>query len=184
MIGFTRFLTGSAVLFSGVATWHVPAMAGLDLENQTQIPIGALDLDRDGRIMREEATKYLFYYFDHDGNEVLTKGEYHRERPLEVLPYEGEAISFIDLDGDGEDDGVETYTDKQAFMAAIVIGDEYDPTDEGIEAYHVLDIYYGRLDSDKSKAIELKEWQRHFTKHAAKKPNMPPKSADHRRYAQ
>ena len=56
------------------------ANAGLDLENQTEIHIPNLDLDNNGRILRTEVAKYMFFYFDRDGNEVLTKGEYHKNR--------------------------------------------------------------------------------------------------------
>ncbi len=164
----------TAVAFPFSAAW-----AGLDLENQREIHIGALDLDRDGRISRKEAAEYMFFYFDHDGNEVLTKGEYHRKRKVSVVPYEGDEITVIDLDNDGQDDGVSYTTDT--FLEEVMVGD-YDPEDDGIKAYTFMDIYFLRLDSDKSRSIELDEWQKAYEKHAVIKPNMSPKAAKQDRY--
>ncbi len=171
-------LTAVIALFVFIS---MPAQAGLDLENQTEINIPALDLDNDGRIMREEAAKYLFFYLDHDGNEVLTKGEYHRERPITVLPYEAESVNFIDLNNDKQnDEGVYT---TETFLQMVYVG-EYDPSDEGIKAYNMMDLNFLRMDRDKSKGVELDEWQKHYLKFAAKKPNIAPKAADNDFYAQ
>jgi len=160
-----------------------PVAAGLDLENQTEIHIPALDLDNDGRIQRTEVAEYLFFYFDRDGNEVLTKGEYHRERPITVLPYEAESVSFIDLDNDKQNDEI-VYTTETFLKAVMVNPEEYDPEAEGIKAYRLMDLYFSRFDRDKSNGVELDEWQKHYLKFAAKKPNLSPKAADNDFYAQ
>ncbi|MBP7722221.1 MAG: EF-hand domain-containing protein [Alphaproteobacteria bacterium] len=156
------------------------AAAGLDLENQTQIPIDALDLDADGRITRTEVAKYMFYYFDRDGNESVTKNEYHAERPIDVLPKQNPAITFIDLDNDGQDDGVEY--NKDSFLEAVMVG-EYAPGSTEIKALNVLDIYFLRADTDESRAIELSEWQKIYAKHSVKKGNAPPEAANQDHYA-
>ena len=169
--------------FWGVLFCPPFAWAGLDLENQQDIHIPALDLDNDGRILRTEVAEYLFFYFDHDGNEVLTKGEYHKERPLTVLPYEVESVPFIDIDNDKQhDEGV--YTTERFIRAVMVDEEAYDPEAEGLKAYRLMDLYFSRFDKDKSGAIELDEWQKYYRKFAAKKPNVAPKAADQDYYAQ
>lgn len=173
---FAIFLT----LFLLVAVISMPVRAGLDLENQEEIDIPRLDLDNDGRILRTEAAEYLFFYLDHDGNEVLTKGEYHRERPITVLPYEAEAVPFIDLDNDKRHD--EVVYETRTFLQTMYV-DEYD-AEEGIKAYDMMDIVFGRIDTDKSRGVELDEWQKHFLKFAKKKPNLAPKAANNDYYAQ
>lgn len=156
-----------------------PAMAGLDLENQTQVPIDALDLDVDGRITRTEVAKYMFYYFDRDGNESLTKGEYHANRPIDVLPKQNPAITFIDIDNDGKDDGVEY--GKDSFLEAVMVG-EYVPGSTEIKAMDIIDIYFLRADTDESRAVELSEWQKIYAKHGVKKENTPPEAANQDHY--
>ena len=61
--------------------------------------------------------------------------------------------------------------------------DEYD-AEEGIKAYDMMDIVFGRIDTDKSRGVELDEWQKHFLKFAKKKPNLAPKAANNDYYAQ
>lgn len=169
-----------AALVAGM--FYFPAAkAGLDLQNQTEIRIGDLDLDHDNRILRKEVAEYMFYYFDRDGNEVLTKGEYHAERAIAVVPYEGDAITIIDLDNDGQDDGVR-YT-QETFLQKAMIG-EYKPDAKGIKAYNFMDIYFLRLDTDESRAIEMSEWQKAYEKHAVSKPNHAPEAANNDHYAQ
>lgn len=165
-----------------VLTFPFPVQAGLDLENQQEIHIPDLDLDNDGRILRTEVAEYLFFYFDHDGNEVLTKGEYHRERPLTVLPYEAESVAFIDVDNDKQHD--EVVYDTESFLRAFMVNeDEYDAEAEGIKAYRLMDLYFSRFDKDKSGGIELDEWQKHYQKFAVKRPNQAPKAADNDYYS-
>jgi len=171
--------TITALALLALSLTFFPALAGLDLENQKEVPIGALDIDHDGRIQRVEAAKYMFFYFDRDGNEVLTKGEYHRKLDIELIPYEGEGINIIDLDGDGQDDQTE-YT-LETFLQTVMIGD-YDPEEKQIKAFEMMDIYFSRLDTDKSRAIELDEWQKHYLKYAVKKPNLSPKNANNDYY--
>ena len=158
-----------------------PSQAGLDLENQTKIYVPALDLDNDGRILRTEVAEYMFFFLDRDGNESLTKGEYHRERPITVLPYEAEGVSFIDIDNDKQHD--EVVYDTAGFLQAIYV-DEYDTDDGAIKAYDMMDIVFGRIDTDKSRAVELDEWQKHFQKFANKKPDQAPKAANNDYYGQ
>ncbi|MGB4107325.1 MAG: hypothetical protein WBK55_05970 [Alphaproteobacteria bacterium] len=165
---------------AGAFLCPLPATAGLDLENQTQVPIDALDLDTDGRITRTEVAKYMFYYFDRDGNESLTKGEYHTDRPIDVLPKQKPGITFIDLDNDGQDDGVEY--NKDSFLETVMVG-KYEPGSAEIKAMNVIDIYFLRADTDESRAIELSEWQKIYAKHAVKKENTPPEAANQDHYA-
>lgn len=164
---------------AGAFLCPLPATAGLDLENQTQIPIDALDLDADGRIIRTEVAAYMFYYFDRDGNESLTKNEYHAEHPIDVLPKQNSAITFIDLDNDSQDDGVEY--NKDSFLEAVMVG-EYAPGSPEIKALNVLDIYFLRADTDESRAIEMGEWQKIYAKHSVKKGNTPPEAANQDHY--
>lgn len=159
----------------------VPAHAGLDLENQEEIYVPDFDLDNDGRIIREEIAKYVFFYFDRDGNESLTKGEYHKRRPMTVLPYEADAAPFVDLDNDGEDDGV--IYDTESFVKAFMVdAEEYDPEADGIKAYELMDLYFLRIDTDKSRAVELDEWQKHYKKFANRRGNIAPKAFDQDSY--
>ena len=159
------------------------AHAGLDLENQTEIYIPDLDLDHDGRIHRTELAEYLFFYFDHDGNESLTKGEYRRERAFTLLPYEAEEIEFIDLDHDGKDDGL-TY-DMAAFLQTVMVDKEAAAIaieDGQFDAEHVIDLYFSRLDINKNRAIDMDEWQDEYAKHGVIKPKKRPKAANNNRY--
>ena len=159
--------------------FHVSA--GLDLENQVDIDMPTLDLNNDGRILREEVAEYMFFFLDRDGNESLTKGEYHRERPINVLPYESESVPFIDINGDKQHDDV--VYDTASFLQTIYV-DEYDTDDGAIKAYDMMDIVFGRIDTDKSRAVELDEWQKHFLKFAKKRGNLAPKAANNDYYAQ
>jgi hypothetical protein len=158
----------------------LPAQAGLDLENQTEIRIPAMDLDQNGRLTREEMATYMFYYFDHDGNETLSQGEYYARRPLTILPYDAAALDYVDLDNDGQDDAT-LYT-TETFLAKTMIGKPDSDEGPGIEAYEFMDLGFLRMDVDKSRYIELKEWAKHYQKFAVKKPNLPPKAADQDRY--
>jgi hypothetical protein len=163
----------------GLASLPGAARAGLDLSNQTEIPVAALDLDHDGRIHRHEMARYMFYYFDHDGNETLTNGEYGRKRPLALVPYEGTEVSIIDLDNDGQDDGV-AY-DTATFAARTVIG-EIDAAATEITAKIFLGTSFLKMDKDKSGGVELDEWLKAYEKHAVIQPNQPPKAADNDGY--
>jgi len=171
------------IIFLTAALLPAPARAGLDLANQTEIDIPALDLDGDGRIRREEAAEYLFYYFDRDGNETLTNGEYSADREISVLPYEASAAPFVDLDGDGKDDGA-VYT-TESFLAKTMTG-EYDPPAEGaaavVTAKKMTGMSFLKTDDDRSGAIEMTEWRKAWLLNAAVKPKQPPKAANQNRY--
>lgn len=173
---FILFLTATILL-------PAPARAGLDLANQTEIDIPALDIDGDGRIRREEAAEYLFYYFDRDGNETLTNGEYSADREISILPYETSAAPFVDLNGDGKDDGT-VYT-TESFLAAVMQG-EYDPPAEGaaavVTAKKMAGMSFLKTDDNGSGAIEMTEWQKSWLRNAAVKPKQPPKAANQNRY--
>ncbi len=156
------------------------AQAGLNLGNQETLYVPNLDLDNDGRILRTEVAEYMFFYFDRDGNESLTKGEYHRVRPFVLVEYDPLEAQFIDINNDGEDDGV--VYDTESFLAAVMLNEDY-LEEDGIKAYHMMDLYFSRFDTDKSRAIELDEWQKHFQKFANRKPNMAPKAANNDYYA-
>lgn len=175
---FTAVFTAAALAFSAV-----PVHAGLNLKNQTEVYIPDLDLDKDGRIQRAEMAKYMFYYFDRDGNESLTSGEMHADREFGVRPYEAAAVSFIDLDNDGADDGV--VYDTRSFLMAVM-ADEYEPEDDDegtIEASDFIDRSLLEADTDKSKAVELDEWLKAYDKHAAVRANRAPKAADQDGYS-
>lgn len=158
----------------------VPAQAGLDLKNQTEVYIPDFDLDKDGRIQRAEMAKYMFYYFDRDGNESLTNGEMHADREIGVKPYEAAAVTFIDLNNDGADDGV--VYDKASFLAAVMVED-YDPEEATIDASDFVGGSLLEVDTDKSKAAEIDEWQKAYEKHAVNRPNQAPSAAGQDGYA-
>jgi len=162
-----------------IVIMFTPAYAGLDLNNQKEISIDWLDINLDGRVTREEVGKYLFFYFDHDGNESLSRGEYRKAREMTFLPYDGDRITFVDIDHDGLNDG--TDLTAETFTQKAVVG-EYDP-DEGLIAKEILDEGYLKADSDRSKYIELDEWQKIYKKHAAKRGNLPPKAANEDSYS-
>lgn len=171
------------ILLLSATLFPASARAGLDLANQTEIDIPALDLDDDGRIRREEAAEYLFYYFDRDGNETLTNGEYGADREISLLPYEAAAAPFVDLDGDGKDDGA-VYT-TETFLAAVMQG-EYDPQAEGapavVTAKKMAGLSFLKADDNGSGAVEMTEWQKSWLRNAAVKPKQPPKAANQNRY--
>lgn len=166
-------------VLAGLILNSAPAQAGLDLENQEEIRLEWLDLDLNGRITRTEVGEYLFFYFDRDGNESLSRGEYSKEREITFIPYEGEGITFVDINHDGQHDGTDFTT--ETFLHSAMIG-EYDPEADGIEADEVLDKGYLKADSDRSKYIELDEWQKIYGKGAKIKANAAPKSANQDRY--
>ncbi len=171
--------TALAVFFAAFSLSSAPAQAGLDLQNQTEIKIGDLDLNHDHFIKREEVAEYMFYYFDHDGNESLTNGEYGARRPVSVIPYEGTDITTIDLDNDGKDDGV-AYS-QESFLSKVMIG-KYDPAAEGITAKQFIDTSFLRLNSNKSGAIELSEWNAIYEDHGVIKPVRTTKAGKNERY--
>ncbi|MCB9990480.1 MAG: hypothetical protein H6867_03750 [Rhodospirillales bacterium] len=174
-----KYLSLLALCLTGLIVHTAPAAAGLDLANQQEIALQDLDLDHNGRITREEAGTYMFFYFDYDGNESLSRGEYGKERPVTLLPYDGEGITFIDLDHDGTDDGTDFTIDS--FLAKVMV-DEYDPENGKIEAKDVIGTGYLKADTDRSKYIELDEWLKIYARHATKKGNLPPKAANEDRY--
>lgn len=180
-------MTGFLKIFIIVVLCVFPssAFAGLDLENQSQINIPDLDLDQDGRIRREEMARYMYFYFDHDGNEVLTKGEYHREYPIEILPYEAGAVDFIDLDNDGNDDG-QVYT-TESFLLTVMVDKEAaaKAVEAGqLDALGFIGKWFLNLDINKSRAIDLHEWMDEYSMHGVNKPARSPKAADNNRYSQ
>ena len=83
------------------------------------------------------------------------------------------------VNGDGENDDTEYTT--ETFLQKTMIG-EHDPEAEGLKALRFLDVYFLRLDTDKSRAIELDEWQKHYLKFAAQQPNAAPKAANNDYY--
>ncbi len=172
--------TAFAVFFSALTLGLcLPAHAGLDLKNQTEVAIDDLDLDHNGRITRKEVAEYMFYYFDRDGNEVLTSGEYRATRPIAVKPSDGTLVTFTDLDNDGQDDGIKY--DTESFLKKAMVS-EYDPGGKGIRAQDFVDLYLMRIDSDKSDGVELSEWQKAYEKHAVNKPNTPTEANNNDRY--
>ena len=169
----------AGLLALGLTVTAIPAQAGLDLENQQEIRIDWLDLNRDKRITRAEVGEYLFFYFDRDGNESLSRSEYNRDQELTVIPYEGDFITYVDIDNDNVNDGTEFTT--ESFLVKAMIG-TYDPEKGTIEAQDVIDKGWLRADSDRSGYIELDEWQDIYERAAVMKKNKSPAFASEDRY--
>ena len=159
------------------------AQAGLELENRTQIHIPDLDLDGNGRVTRSELSEYMFFYFDNDGNESLTKGEFHHKRPIAVLPYDPQDLESVDLDHDGQNDP-QPYT-TETFLKTVMVDKDAAPeaAAEGqIKALRFIDEWFLRLDINDSGAIEPHEWHDEYKMHGVNKPKKRPKAADNNRY--
>lgn len=127
-----------------------------DLPDTYKVNFAAMDLNHDGILSRSEVGRKLFYIFDTDGNEVIDNIEFDKPKVLTVIPLEKTELTMVDFDDDGKPD-VTKYTSEE--FANFSMLNRFDKDNDGLSAEEFIGESFLKLDTDKSKVIEIKEWR-------------------------
>ena len=152
----------AALLLAAASTTQAETVTTQTVVTQTEIPgttkinFSTLDLNNDGILSRSEVARKLFYIFDTDGNEVIDNIEIKKNRVLTFIPLEKTELTMIDFDDDGKVD-TSTATNEQ-FMEFSMLN-RFDKDQDGLSGEEFIGSNFLKLDTDKSKVIEAREWR-------------------------
>lgn len=144
-----------------------------ELPDTYKVNFSAMDLNHDGILSRSEVGRKLFYIFDTDGNEVIDNIEFDKSKVLTVIPLEKQELTMVDFDDDGTPD-VTKYSSED--FAKFSMLNRFDKDNDGLSAAEFIGIPFLKLDSDRSKVIEIAEWRDAYIK------SVSPLSAKQYRY--
>lgn len=166
-------VTGGAAQAETVRTQTVVHQA--DIPNMEKVDFTIFDINNDGILSMSEVGKKLFRIFDTDGNMVLDNIEFHNKKMMTIIPMEKSTLTLVDYDNDG-------VVDKSAYEYDTFIQQSrlsrFDEDKDGLSPVEFTGNSFLELDDDKSKAIELEEWEEAYT------VMVHPKAAEQERYQQ
>ena len=126
------------------------------LPSTQEVNFAAMDLNHDGILSRSEVGRKLFYIFDTDGNEVIDNIEFYKPKVLTIIPLEKTELTMVDFDDDGKPD-VTKYTSEDFSNFSML--NRFDKDNNGLSAAEFIGVPMLKLDTDKSKVIEINEWR-------------------------
>jgi len=144
-----------------------------ELADTNKVNFAAMDLNQDGILSRAEVGRKLFYIFDTDGNEVIDNIEYTKEKVLTIIPLERQELTMIDFDDDGVPDATKFTSEEFANYSML---NRFDKDSNGLSAEEFIGMPMLKLDTDRSKVIEIAEWRDAYIK------SLSPLSAKQYRY--
>lgn len=144
-----------------------------ELPEMNKTNFSAFDLNDDQVLSMQEVGEKLFYIFDTDGNEVIDNIEFDHKQVMTVIPMEKDTYTFVDWDNDGEAEQ-STYTRENFFEVSGLM--RFDKNMDGLTAEEFIGKTMLELDIDKSKVIELDEWE------SAYEESVRPANAEQERY--
>lgn len=137
------------------------AQPGVAPAGARQINFMEFDENGDGLLTRAEIGDKIFKLYDGDGNQVIDNIEYENKAVLTVTPMETATTVRYDFDGDGIADQTEyTYA---TFLDYTQLA-KFDKNLDGLSPHEFLGRDFLEADVDKSKAVEMKEWQGAYDK--------------------
>jgi hypothetical protein len=145
--------TTTSTVTTHTTTDEVPGAVPLEAR---RIDFMEFDENGDALLTRAEIGNRLFKLYDTDGNQVIDNIEYERRAVLTVTPMETTTSVHYDFDGDGVVD--ESQFDHHAFLEASQLA-RFDKNLDGLSPHEFLGRDFMEADVDKSKMVEMKEWQ-------------------------
>lgn len=177
--GRSILMTGAALLAFGLGSAQAETVMTKTSVTQREIPatnkvnFSAMDLNKDGILSRSEVGRKLFYIFDTDGNEVIDNIEFRTNKVITVIPLEKKELTMIDFNDDGTPDVTQFSSEEFANYSML---NRFDKDQDGLSAEEFIGTPFLKLDSDKSKVIEIAEWRDAYIK------SLSPQSAKQYRY--
>lgn len=142
-------------------------------EGAEVVNFDAFDLNHDGILSMDEVGEKLFYSFDTDGNEVIDNQEFDAKQVMTITPMEKDTYTFTDWDNDGMAETA-TYEYETFYQESGLM--RFDKHKDGLTPAEFIGKTLLELDIDKSKVIELDEWEKAY------KASLAPDNADNERY--
>lgn len=141
---------------SETVTTHTTTEPGAVKPGTRVIHLEDFDTNGDHILSTREIGDVLFKLYDTDGNDVIDNNEYERPAVLTVAPVEKTTTIQYDFNNDGIADKEVTTYDQ--FMENTQLS-RFDKNHDGLSAHEFTGKAFNIVDVDKSKAIEMKEWQ-------------------------
>ena len=179
LAGKSMLLAGAAFLSLGITFAQAETVTTQTSVTQREIPatnkvnFASMDLNKDGLLSRNEVGRKLFYIFDTDGNEVIDNMEFDTPKVITVIPLEKKELTMIDFDDDGTADVTQYSSEEFANYSML---NRFDKDQDGLSAEEFIGTSFLKLDTDKSKVIEIQEWRDAYIQ------SLSPKSAKQYRY--
>jgi len=143
--------TSSSSVTTHTATEPMPVTG-----NARVIHVEDFDTNGDHILSTQEIGDALFRLYDTDGNQVIDNNEYERPAVLTIAPVAKTTTVTYDFNNDGIPD--KQVVTQQQFMEKTQLS-RFDKNGNGLSPHEFTGKYFNQVDVDKSKVIEMKEWQ-------------------------
>ncbi|MDE1153316.1 MAG: hypothetical protein PW788_12330 [Micavibrio sp.] len=151
VVGTETTTTSSSSVTTHTATEPLAAAAG-----SRTIHVEDFDTNGDHILSTQEIGDALFKLYDTDGNQVIDNNEYERPAVLTIAPVAKTTTVTYDFNNDGIPD--KQVVTEQQFMEKTQLS-RFDKNGNGLSPHEFTGKYFNQVDVDKSKVIEMKEWQ-------------------------
>ncbi len=154
---------GNAVTTRDTTTTSTTAVTTNVVTEAGAVPVGTrtihfedFDTNGDHILSTREIGDVLFKLYDTDGNQVIDNNEFERPAVLTIAPVAKTTVVSYDFDNDGMAD--KQVVTQEQFMERTQLS-RFDKNGNGLSPREFTGKAFNQVDVDKSKAIEMKEWQ-------------------------
>ncbi len=148
--------TDSTTTTTSAVTTNVVTEAGAVPVGTRTIHFEDFDTNGDHILSTREIGDVLFKLYDTDGNQVIDNNEFERPAVLTIAPVAKTTTVSYDFDNDGMAD--KQVVTQEQFMERTQLS-RFDKNGNGLSPREFTGKAFNQVDVDKSKAIEMKEWQ-------------------------